>query len=153
MSQCGGFIAEKWLGKPEPELYSNGITPSQRKVSKIEMLAVANDADCIQYFEMIRIWGGWKLFQELLQTLQTIAVKHNVSISNVATRWILDFPYVGAVIVGARMGVTEHIEDNMMVYGWKLDPRDRSAINQVLERSQRDDIYNQLGDCGGEYRL
>ena len=102
---------------------------------------------------MIRIWGGWKLFQELLHTLQSIAVKHDVSISNVATRWVLDFPYVGAVIVGARMGVAEHIEDNLKVYGWKLDTEDHATIEQTLGRSRRDDIYNRLGDCGGEYRL
>ena len=141
------------MGTPEPELYSDGITPSQRKVSDTGILAIANDANCMQYFEMIKIWGGWKLFQQLLQTLRTIAVKHDVSISNVATRWVLDFPYVGAVIVGARMGVAEHIEDNLKVYGWKLDLADHSAINKVLERSRRGNIYNQLGDCGGEYRL
>ena len=27
----GGFIAEKWLNSPEPELFSNDVTPSQRK--------------------------------------------------------------------------------------------------------------------------
>lgn len=31
-TKCGGFIADKWLGQPEPELFSNNITPSQRKV-------------------------------------------------------------------------------------------------------------------------
>lgn len=102
---------------------------------------------------MIRIWGGWNLFQDLLNTLQAIAAKHKVSISNVATRWVLDFPYVGAVIVGARMGIAEHTEENLKVYGWNLDAQDREAIEEVLERSRRDEIYTQLGDCGGEYRL
>ena len=102
---------------------------------------------------MITLWGGWKLFQELLRTLETIAAKHKVSISNVATRWVLDFPYVGAVLVGARMGVSEHIEDNLRVYGWKLDNDDNRAIDQILAKSRRDEIYKRLGDCGGEYRL
>ncbi|EOD52532.1 putative aldo keto reductase protein [Neofusicoccum parvum UCRNP2] len=75
---CGGFLAKKWLNKPEPELFSSDITPSQRK-----------------YFEAILSWGGWQLFQTLLQTLSTIAAKHGVSISNVATRWVLDFPCKG----------------------------------------------------------
>lgn len=30
--QCGGFLAEKWLGKPAPEPFSEGMTPSLRKV-------------------------------------------------------------------------------------------------------------------------
>ena len=133
--QCGGFLAEKWLHKPEPELFSDEITPSQRK-----------------YFEVILAWGGWNLFQELLQALKTIANNHNVVISNDATRWVLDFEYVGAVIVGARMGVSEHVDENLASYGWRLDEQDHEQINQVLEKSRRKEIFEVMGDCGGEYR-
>uniref|UniRef100_A0A0D2Y1N9 NADP-dependent oxidoreductase domain-containing protein n=1 Tax=Fusarium oxysporum (strain Fo5176) TaxID=660025 RepID=A0A0D2Y1N9_FUSOF len=83
---CGGFIADTWLNQPEPDVYDTNITPSQRK-----------------YYGMICSWGGWGLFQELLSVLRTIATKHKVNISNIATRWVLDFPYVGAVIIGARI--------------------------------------------------
>jgi hypothetical protein len=31
--KCGGFLSDKWLGAPEPGLYDQSITPSQRKVS------------------------------------------------------------------------------------------------------------------------
>lgn len=99
------------------------------------------------------MWGGWSLFQELLRTLRGIALKHQVSISNVATRWVLDFPYVGAVLVGARMGISEHAIDNLRCYGWTLDNEDRKEIEYVLERSKMQEIYTRLGDCGGEYRL
>ncbi|KAF2166034.1 hypothetical protein M409DRAFT_55381 [Zasmidium cellare ATCC 36951] len=132
---CGGFIAEKWLAQPEPELFHGGITPSQRK-----------------YYEMIVNWGGWDLFQELLHTLKKIAEKHNVTISNVAARWVLDFPYVGAVIVGTRMGVSEHAKENLATYGWRLDDADQGAIGDILERSRRKQLIDLLGDCGGEYR-
>ena len=132
---CGGFLAEKWLGKPEPQLFGPDTTPSQRK-----------------YFEMIQTWGDWDLFQTLLQTLKAIATKHNVSISNVATRWVLDFPYVGAVIIGARMGVSEHTEENLKTYGWKLDEEDQKRIEEILERSRREEVFNVMGDCGSEYR-
>lgn len=132
---CGGFVAEKWLGQGEPELFLDDITPSQRK-----------------YYEMILNWGGWALFQELLQTLKIIAVKHDVSVSNVATRWVLDFPYVGAVIIGTRMGVSEHAEDNLRTFGWRLDESDQEAIQAVFARSKRDQLIEVLGDCGGEYR-
>lgn len=135
LKQCGGFLAEKWLDRPEPELFSDNITPSQRK-----------------YFEMILAWGGWTLFQELLKTLKNIATKHNVAVSNVATRWVLDFDYVGAVIVGARMGVSEHGEENLASYGWRLDDEDQQKINAVLARSRRNEIFDVMGDCGGEYR-
>ncbi|KAI4914745.1 hypothetical protein J4E90_004777 [Alternaria incomplexa] len=132
---CGGFLAEKWLGKPEPQLFGPDTTPSQRK-----------------YFEMIQTWGDWDLFQTLLQTLKAIATKHNVSISNVATRWVLDFPYVGAVIIGARMGVSEHTEENLKTYGWKLDEEDQRSIEDVLEKSRREEVFKVMGDCGSEYR-
>lgn len=101
---------------------------------------------------MILTWGTWSLFQTLLSTLHQIAQKHHVSVSNVATRWVLDFPYVGAVIVGARMGVSEHIDDNLASFGWKLDDQDRDAIEQVLKRSKRAEMFEGMGDCGGEYR-
>lgn len=132
---CGGFLAEKWLGKPEPELFGADSTPSQRK-----------------YFEMILTWGDWDMFQVLLRTLKDIAIKHSVSISNVATRWVLDFPYVGAVIVGARMGVSEHTEENLKTYGWRLDDDDQADIEKVLENSRREEVFKVMGDCGSEYR-
>jgi aryl-alcohol dehydrogenase-like predicted oxidoreductase len=31
--QCGGFLADAWLDRPEPDPYSGALTPSQRKVS------------------------------------------------------------------------------------------------------------------------
>ena len=29
--QCGGFLADKWLNTPEPDVYSEAFTPSSRK--------------------------------------------------------------------------------------------------------------------------
>jgi diketogulonate reductase-like aldo/keto reductase len=101
---------------------------------------------------MIMVWGGWELFQELLSTLHVIASKYNVSISNVAVRWLLHHDYVGAVIIGARMGVSEHTEENLKVFGFKLDQGDKDAIQKVLDRSKAIDVYREMGDCGSEYR-
>lgn len=101
---------------------------------------------------MIRSWGGWELFQNLLYTLKLIGAKHNVSISNVATRWVLDFPYVGAVIIGSRMGISEHVDENMAAFGWSLDDQDQEAIENVLKKSRRSEMFQTMGDCGGEYR-
>ena len=136
---CGGFLSEKWLGQPEPDLYSsaNDITPSQRK-----------------YYSMICNWGGWYLLQDLLQTLRDIATKHKVpGISNVATRWVLDHNYVGAVIVGARMGISDHSDANLATFGWHLDEQDHEDIENVLMRSRRKEVFKSLGDCGAEYRV
>ncbi|OHF01956.1 aldo/keto reductase [Colletotrichum orchidophilum] len=132
---CGGFLAEKWLGKGQPDLYDEAITPSQRK-----------------YYAMIRSWGGWDLFQDLLKVLKTIASIYSVSVSNIATRWVLDFPYVGAVIVGTRMGISERADENLASLGWSLSQGDRDLIEEVLKKSRRLEMFEAMGDCGGEYR-
>lgn len=50
---------------------------------------------------IIKAWGDWQLFQELLSVLRRIGDRYGgVSIANVATRWVLDHPFVGAVLVG-----------------------------------------------------
>jgi len=50
---------------------------------------------------ILKVWGDWTLFQELLAVLRSIGNRHGgVSIANVATRWVLDQPAVGAVIIG-----------------------------------------------------
>ncbi|CAD6457583.1 88330f61-7e73-476a-8972-baaa3f05151c [Sclerotinia trifoliorum] len=134
-SLCGGFLADKWVGKPAPNLFDENMTPSHRK-----------------YFEMITIWGGWILFQELLHVLASIGSKHNVSVSSVAIRWILDHDYVGAVIIGARMGISEHIDENLKAFSFKLDVEDKEAIQRVLDKSKATDVFEAMGDCGAEYR-
>jgi Aldo/keto reductase family len=150
-SQCGGFLAEKWLGQPEPETFDEKLTPSHRKVSISNTPYWISTKTC-QYLEMINIWGGWDLFQALLHILSEIAEKHNVTIPLVATRWVLDHECVGAVIVGVRLGVSEHAEENLKVFGWSLDSDDLEAIAQVQEKSRRKEIFKTLGDCGAEYR-
>ncbi len=131
-SLCGGFLSEKYLGKPKPRSFDL-TTVSLRK-----------------YKNMIDGWGGWELFQELLSTLKEIADKHGVSISNVAVRSILDQPAVGGVIVGARLGIAEHIEDNAKIFSLYLDAEDSDRINTISQKSR--DLYQVIGDCGDEYR-
>jgi len=96
------------------------------------------------------VWGGWQLFQELLQVLDGIAKKHSCSIANIATRFILDKPQVAGVIIGARLGITNHREDNGRVFELKLDQDDISSISTVTSKSN--DLFDVLGDCGSEYR-
>ncbi|MFH7024956.1 MAG: aldo/keto reductase [Heteroscytonema crispum UTEX LB 1556] len=129
---CGGLLSEKYLGKPEPR-GGELATVSLRK-----------------YKQMVDAWGGWSLFQELLSTLKQIADKHGVSISNVAVRYILDKPSVGGVIVGARLGISEHIKDNIRVFSFTLDVEDFNQIDAVSNKSR--DLYQLIGDCGDEYR-
>lgn len=129
---CGGFISEKYLGHPEPGHFQLE-TVSLRK-----------------YKQMIDAWGGWELFQELLLTLQKIAQKHNVSISNIASRYILDSSVVAGIIIGTRLSISEHIKENSCVFSFSLDKQDRKDIEIVLAKAN--DLYSIIGDCGDEYR-
>ena len=129
---CGGLISEKYLGRPEP--------------SRGEL----NTASLGKYKQMVDAWGGWNLLQELLKVLKSIADTHDVSIPNVATRYVLDRPAVAGVIIGVRLGLTDHMKDNARVFGLKLTEQDRSRIEQVLADGR--DLYDRIGDCGDEYR-
>ena len=99
---------------------------------------------------MIDKWGGWNLFQELLSTLNRIAQKYNVSIANVATRYILDKPAVAGVIIGVRLGIINHRDNNMQAFDFSLDKLDYDDIDAVCSKSNN--LFNMIGDCGDEYR-
>lgn len=129
---CGGLLSEKYLGQPEPR---GGIL---------------NTASLRKYKNMVDMWGGWNLFQELLSLLKQIADKYTVSIPNIAVRYIIDQPTVAGAIVGAKLGVSEHIADNARVFNFKLDADDLEQIKAIVGRSQ--DLYQLIGDCGDEYR-
>ena len=99
---------------------------------------------------MIDAWGGWNLFQELLSTLKRIAQKYNVSIANVATRYILDKSAVAGVIIGARLGIVDHRDNNAQVFNFSLVKSDYDDIDMICRRSNN--LFNAIGDCGDEYR-
>jgi len=128
----GGFFSEKYLNVDEPTR------------------ADLTTASLQKYKNMIDIWGGWQLFQELLEVLNTISKKHYCSIANIATRFILDKPQVAAVIIGARLGISDHKEDNSKVFDLKLDQDDISLISTITSKSN--DLFETIGDCGDEYR-
>jgi aryl-alcohol dehydrogenase-like predicted oxidoreductase len=128
----GGLLSAKYLGQPEPR-------PSE-----------LNTASLRKYKNVVDAWGGWPLLQRLLAALNEIAIKHHVSISNVGVRYILDRPAVAGVIVGARLGITQHLADNAKVFGLALDAGDHEIIEAVLANGR--DLINLIGDCGDEYR-
>lgn len=128
----GGFLSEKYVGMEEPR--RSDLTT----------------ASLMKYKRMINAWGSWELFQELLEVLRDIARKHDVSIPNVATRYILDKPTVAGVIIGARLSIHNHMEENALVFSLDLDKDDRERIDAFQDRSR--DIFSSIGDCGDEYR-
>jgi len=126
---AGGFLSEKWLRQPEP---------------KIDELATWSQ---MKYKRFLDQAGDWDTFQELLETLLNISKNKDLSIANIASRYILEQQGVGGVIIGARPGKSEHINSNLKVLDTALTTAEITKIETLL---------NQLnpipGDCGDEYR-
>jgi aryl-alcohol dehydrogenase-like predicted oxidoreductase len=131
-SLCGGLMSDRYFGRKKPS------------AAELDTLSLR------KYYQMIEAWGGWNLFQELLSNLKTIAQKHKVSISNVATRYILDKATVAGVIIGTRLGIVEHRVNNTQVFNFRLDKSDLDTIDAVCTKSNN--LFEVIGDCGDEYR-
>ena len=131
-SICGGLLSERYVGKTEPSITDLNTLSLQK------------------YKKMIDTWGNWNLFQKLLLVLDNIAKKHRASIANVATNYILSKATVAGVIIGVRLGIIDHIDDNSNVFNFNLDDSDLESINQVCENANN--LYEIIGDCGEEYR-
>src|SRR6266487_5567898 len=129
---CGGLISERYLKRAEPS------------VTELDTLSLR------KYKKMIDIWGGWDLFQDLLLTLKKIAQKYNASLANVATRYVLDKPAVAGVIIGVRLGIVDHRNNNAQVFNFNLDNSDREAIDAICAKGNN--LFEIIGDCGDEYR-
>lgn len=126
---AGGFLTDKWFGKPEPT--------DDELTTWSEM----------KYKRFIDVAGGWDVLQQLLKTINSVAEKHEVSIANISSRYILENPAVAAIIIGARLGLSSHIEDNKAMLDIELTQDD---LNKIQEAQQR--MQPIPGDCGDEYR-
>ncbi|RST85724.1 aldo/keto reductase [Aquibium carbonis] len=124
---CGGFLSDRWLGRPEPETIA--------------------DWSRSKYKRFIDAAGGWAAFQGILAAAAGIGRKHGVSISNVATRWVLEHEAVAAAIIGARITESEHRVDNLKLFSFALDDEDRARLAEAFAATRPIP-----GDCGDEYR-
>ena len=123
----GGFLSERWLGKPEP--------------------AEIADWSRMKYKRFIDAAGGWQPFQGLLRAMSLVAKKHEASLTNVATAWVLSHKAVRATIIGARLGEAEHRADNLGALAFALDEEDHALLNEACAN-----VTPIPGDCGDEYR-
>ncbi len=129
---AGGFLSEKYLGLPEPQ------QPLENR-------------SLIKYKLIIDDFGGWVFFQKLLSVLAKIAKKHCVSITNVATKYVLDKLQVAGVIIGARNA--NHIQDNLRTFGFELDKEDRVLLANILSKANKlaGDTYTLERDREGKH--
>lgn len=127
----GGFLAERWIGKSivEPE------TRSQ-----------------VKYLQIIEDTLGWDGYQELLQLLSKIAEKYSVSISNVATKYILCQSGVAGAIVGIRN--SRHVESNTQIFSFELTESDITMIRRFLGQfpSPEGEPFELERTVGSKYR-
>lgn len=126
---AGGLLTERWLDKAEP---------SANELSTWSLM---------KYRRFIEAAGGWRAFQNLLRVVHKVARAHEVSMANVASRFILEQPSVAGVIIGARLGQSEHMADNARLFQFALDEASRTRIDAALAQLQ-----TIPGDCGDEYR-
>ena len=129
---CGGFLSERWLGKPAP-----ARDLANRSLAKYKLI--------------IEDFGGWGLFQELLEVLSRISRAHDTDIASVATRAILDRDRVAAAIVGAVS--TRHLPAHARIGALRLSDDDLSLIASVTRRRQgpAGDIYDLERDRTGAH--
>ncbi len=127
---AGGFVAERWLGAPEPR-------PPFANRSLVKYRLIIDD------------FGGWRRFQELLAVLDAIARRHHASLASVALRYVLDKPGVAAVLVGARTAA--HLDDLGQCVA--LDDGDRRAIARAVAAAPgpRGDCYELERADGGPH--
>jgi aryl-alcohol dehydrogenase-like predicted oxidoreductase len=118
---AGGLLSDAWLGQAEPT----------------EPLANRSHT---KYKLIIEDFGGWNLFQELLQALQTIATRHGVGLGDVATRWVIDRPQVASAIMGFTS--TRHLPATQRIEALRLDAQDHALLAPLLARRT-----GPAGDC------
>ena len=110
---AGGFFSDRWLGAADP-----GYAFENRSL--------------IKYRLIIDAFGGWPLFQELLQLLDKIAKRQGVSLTSVPLRVMHDHPDITAVIIGARYA--RHLSDNLRAFDVDVTDRDVNELKAVLSK-------------------
>ena len=129
---AGGFLSERWLGRREP-----GEELTNRSLIKYKLI--------------IDEFGGWAAFQQLLETLSRIAVKHRCDIASVASRLMLDRPEVSAIIIGATNA--SHLSSHRQLQSLTLEDSDVAAVHAVtrLRRGPSGDVYSLERDRDGRH--
>jgi len=111
---AGGFLSDRYLGAPEPR------PPFENR-------------SLTKYRLIIEEFGSYELFQQLLGVLRAIADKHEVNISEVACRYILDKSMVAGIIVGARN--SRHLQSLMTLDSFDLDDTDKADIDNIIRQA------------------
>ena len=120
---AGGFLSDAYFGKKPGDVNINTYSLSK-------------------YSSVINQRGGWEWLQSLLTVLHEIGNQYNVGIGEVSSRWVLQQPAVGAVIVGARNAT--HVEQHKKLFSFELSEEDLNKIEAVVAAGKRptSDVYS-----------
>jgi aryl-alcohol dehydrogenase-like predicted oxidoreductase len=108
-----------------------------------------NTSSLRKYASVVGNVGGYSWYQSLLKCLRAVADKHNTSIANVASKWVLESPVVPAVILGARNAT--HIPDHLALFDFSLDDADRDSIARVLAGGEQPTQDAYTWERGGKW--
>lgn len=129
-----GLISECYLGLPEPKTNTG------------------DNRSLVHFVGMIRLWGGWSLFQELLYAVKNVADKHGVTMGDVAVKWALQQSALSAVVIRAKLNAsqTENYLSYMRAFDFSLDEEDNNLLDAIAKKGN--DLHQILGDCGREFQ-
>ena len=131
---AGGFLSEKWLGQPRPE------------IDHLE------NRSLVKYLLVIDDTLGWEGYQELLGRLAVMKAETGLSIAALATLYVLGLPHVAASIVGTRS--SRHIADTMSLIGRELPQALRRELDAFVGGFPQieGDCFDAERELGGKHR-
>lgn len=131
-SIAGGFLSNRYLNAPDPSqpLENRSLT---------------------KYRLIIDEFGGYDFFQETLKVLDEIADNYQVGIAEVASKYILQKPMVGGVIIGARNRA--HLTQLQQLSTFTLSNTDVHKIDELAAKSAGPNgaVYDLEREKGGKH--
>ncbi|WP_239121691.1 MULTISPECIES: aldo/keto reductase [Spirulina sp. CCY15215] len=120
-SLAAGFLSDKFVNVESP-------------------LSEKEHARSFYYSNMIAKHGGWEAVRELLLTLDKIAKKYRLSISQVALNWLNNRQIVSSIVTGLTND-RQQIKSNMEALKTAIDPEDLEMLS-----TQSEELFEQVGD-------
>lgn len=131
---AGGFLSEKWLGAPQPD------------IAKLE------NRSLVKYLLVIEDTLGWEGFQTLLGMLSRMKAATGLSIAALSTLYVLGEPEVAAAVVGTRS--SRHVADTLTLAGRELPAEYRRELDQFVAQFPQiaGDCFDAEREPGGKHR-
>ncbi len=121
---AGGFLSDGFRHVERPTLESD-------------------HARSFYYANMVKLHGGWKPVQTLLETLSKVAQGYDKTVAQVALNWAAAQPAVGGVIAGLTLK-REEIQQNATALTWEMSEGDRQLLSDTSDAlfTQSGGIYS-----------